>query len=350
MFLMSSHFGTVVSVSGDNNFYHAYPEEVYPDLCFDIDGHIIRAPEGFSKLHDIETRREGDSWVIVSNGQFMCADIGGAISWRTDCLAMEKFTLMPIENYVSIQEGRIRIPRKRQTNHISRTVHQIFLNGQLPSAFETASEQLRKMNPDWEYVRYDAKDILDFIYDFYGWEILKLYLQINPRYGAARADLFRYLCIYQKGGVYLDIKATTRNPLDSFIRPDDQYLLSRWKNGHGEPHEGCGLGPEMKSFDGGEYQQWHIIAAKGHPFLESVINDTITRIHKYREDYVGCGKLGVLRLTGPYVYTTSINKNITKYRHRFFDYHESGLIYNFINGYDKLFKTHYSKENTPIVL
>lgn len=99
MFLMSSHFGTVVSVSGDNNFYHAYPEEVYPDLCFDIDGHIIRAPEGFSKLHDIETRREGDSWVIVSNGQFMCADIAVqsvgeqiALPWKNSHLCPLKTT------------------------------------------------------------------------------------------------------------------------------------------------------------------------------------------------------------------------------------------------------------------
>ncbi|NHN85737.1 hypothetical protein GOB93_13945 [Acetobacter musti] len=350
MFLMAGSFGTVLTVSSDNKLYHAYPEEVSPDLCFDINGHITCAPEGFRELDSIQIRREGDAWVLVSDGQFMCADIGGAISWRTDCLAMEKFRLLPFEEYVSIQRDRIKTPRKKQKFQISRTLHQIFLNGQPPSELELASEQLRKMNPGWEYVRYDAKDILDFIYDFYGWDILKFYLQINPRYGAARADLFRYLCIYQKGGVYLDIKAGTRSPLDSFIRSDDQYLLSHWRNGPGEPNEGCGLGPEMSSINGGEYQQWHVIGSKGHPFLEDVINNIISRIHKYRDDYFGSGKIGVLRLTGPYVYTTSINKNINKYNHRFFDSYDSGLVYNVVDEYTKLFKNHYSNETLPIVL
>ena len=44
----------------------------------------------------------------------------------------------------------------------------------------------------------------------YGESILSCYLRIDPVYGAARADLFRYLLLYRTGGVYLDIKSAAR--------------------------------------------------------------------------------------------------------------------------------------------
>ncbi len=39
----------------------------------------------------------------------------------------------------------------------------------------------------------------------------------QPRYGVVLADIFRYLVIYNEGGVYLDIKSTVNRPLDEII-------------------------------------------------------------------------------------------------------------------------------------
>src|ERR1700723_370599 len=73
---------------------------------------------------------------------------------------------------------------------------------------------LKSMNRAWDYRLYDDKDCARFIADRYGAVMLSYYESITPRYGAARADLFRYLLIYEYGGVYLDIKSTIINPLD----------------------------------------------------------------------------------------------------------------------------------------
>ena len=42
--------------------------------------------------------------------------------------------------------------------------------------------------------------------EFYGADMLSYYERIDPLYGAARADFFRYLLLYAIGGVYLGYK------------------------------------------------------------------------------------------------------------------------------------------------
>ena len=53
---------------------------------------------------------------------------------------------------------------------------------------------------------FDGETLLDFIKSSYGQREIASYNRINKSYGAARADYFRYLLLYQKGGVWLDAK------------------------------------------------------------------------------------------------------------------------------------------------
>ncbi|RYF20514.1 MAG: hypothetical protein EOO77_07875 [Oxalobacteraceae bacterium] len=73
---------------------------------------------------------------------------------------------------------------------------------------------------------FDDGEIRRFIDDEYGADILANFDCIRREYGAARADLFRYLLIYKRGGVYLDIKSGFERSLDEVLQPDDQMLLS----------------------------------------------------------------------------------------------------------------------------
>lgn len=62
-------------------------------------------------------------------------------------------------------------------------------------------------NPGWEHRLYNSAKAERFIADHYGVGTLAAYLRIGPEYGAARADLLRYLVIYKHGGVYLDLQS-----------------------------------------------------------------------------------------------------------------------------------------------
>ena len=105
--------------------------------------------------------------------------------------------------------------------------------------------KLKQLNPNWAHRFYDNNDQRMFISKFYGAEVLKSFDKINAQYGAARADFFRYLLVYELGGVYLDIKSTANKALDDVLRNDDAFILSQWANKAGEPYENWGKHPEF---------------------------------------------------------------------------------------------------------
>jgi mannosyltransferase OCH1-like enzyme len=224
----------------------------------------------------------------------------------------------------------------------------------LSPKFQKNIDYIKNLNPGWEYKLFDDKDRRHYILKYYGEEYLKCYDMINPKYGPCRADFFRYLLMYQEGGVYLDIKSAMERPLDTIIHPEDEYILSYWICP-------CNFSVLKNDITEGEYQQWHIICRPKHPFLKEVIKLVIENIKTYRISD-GVGKYGVLKLSGPIVYTEAIMPIIDKYNHRLVETEEYlGLVYNNLKNLENSFntfnthknlfsKTHYSKLNEPIIL
>ena len=240
----------------------------------------------------------------------------------------------------------------------------------LPEVIRKNIEVLKKNNPGWDYVLFRDNEIEDFIKEHYNDYVLSLYKKINPKYGAARADFFRYLLLYIKGGVYLDIKSNTMGNLNDYIKEDDEYLLSHW-NYRGVLSEWLrkplyattliDLSPGLNFFKvnlyRGEYQNWHIICVPRHPFLKAVMNEMFKRISNYTKKK-GVGREGVTSTTGPIMYTKAIaklhKKNKYKYKYRVVDdCIKLGLIYKNIKFgvYKKLFdKQHYTTLKEPVII
>jgi len=209
------------------------------------------------------------------------------------------------------------LPQLAEGTVIPRVIHQTFMSKNLPPELQANVDSLRKLNPGWEHELHDDHDIEAFIRESYGPVVLDYYQRINPRYGAARADLFRYLLLYKRGGVYLDIKSTCTRPLDELLQPGERYILAHWRNQPGELHEGFGIQEkEVAHIAGGEFQQWHIVAAPGHPFLRAVLETVLRNIDNYRPWLHGTGGIGVLRLTGPLAYTLAIHPLLATAPHR----------------------------------
>lgn len=206
---------------------------------------------------------------------------------------------------------------------------------------------LKRENPAWKYSVYDDKDCRIFVQQNYGVDILKIYDRFQPSYGAARADLFRYLLMYEKGGVYLDIKSSCEKPLDLIIREDDHYLLSHWKDPSRGLHMEHGVDREL--------QQWHIITAPRHPFLKAVIAQVCKNAENYNPSRDGVGKIGVLKLTGPIAYTRTIAPISAQYPHRMVNIEDEGFLYSVLMSDDKksfhrkLVRRHYVKSTAPIL-
>ena len=246
-----------------------------------------------------------------------------------------------------------RLERLPEGTAIPAVIHQTFADTDLDPAIQRSIREMREANPRWEYRFYGDRDCATFIEREYGPRILDYYNRINPKYGAARADLFRYLLMYKCGGLYLDIKSVARLPLDHVIGRNDRFVLSRWPNGQSEDFRGWGIHPELAHCAGGELQQWHIIAAPGHPFLKSVIENVLRNIDRYIPSIHDTGKVGVLRLTGPIAYTLGIAPLLETCPHRMAGQADLGLSYSVFRARadapEPLKGTHYSQQTESIV-
>jgi mannosyltransferase OCH1-like enzyme len=219
---------------------------------------------------------------------------------------------------------------------IPRIIHQTApTKGKLHDLIHDNIRRLKALNDNWDYHLYDDAECRTFIRDCYGSDMLTYFERISPLYGAARADVFRYLLLYEYGGVYLDVKSTATLPLDDVLQPNDEYLLSGWRDG------------SVKN----EYQQWHIIASPKHPFLGAVIEAVLSNIDKYNPLTDGIGKRGVLRVTGPTAYTDAIRRIESANACRVVDIEDLGFRYSIFHrfSHQEIFHNHYSKQIEPIV-
>jgi hypothetical protein len=235
---------------------------------------------------------------------------------------------------------------------IPRVVHQTFPTRDLPEDLARNLAAARAMNPGWDFRLYDDAACAAYIAEAYGADMLRLYHRISPLYGAARADLFRYLLVYREGGMYLDVKSRITRPLDDVLRADDAYVLSNWNYPPDHAYGDYGIHNDLAHLPGGEFQQWHVIAAAGHPFLAAVIDTVTDRIQRYRPWRNGSGKPAVLRITGPIAYTLAIAPLLGRHPHRTVDAERDlGLGYSIRaqQGHVGLFATHYGEQKAPLV-
>ncbi|KAA8733307.1 hypothetical protein F4V57_08770 [Acinetobacter qingfengensis] len=238
-------------------------------------------------------------------------------------------------------------------DHIPKTIHQTYHSTVLPVEIKRIVERLKLKNPDWEYKFYDDNQCSLYILKNYGKEMLNLYNLINPSYGAAKADFFRYLLLYKEGGIYLDIKSSCEIPLSELIKPEDEFFISNWPNENGE-FKRAGLKIELRHIPYGEYQQWYIITKPNSPFLKAVIDHVIYNIKHYNPWKHSVAKRGVLKLTGPIVYTLAIHPLRPNFSHRYARSHQIfSLEYTLLkNNSDhiKIMRNHYSLISEPIIL
>ena len=242
--------------------------------------------------------------------------------------------------------------QKPLLTRIPRILHQTNAHAALPAELAEHVRKLQVQNPGWRYEFYDDNACVEFIRKNYDPRIQKAYDRINPRYGAARADFFRYLLIYRVGGVYLDLKSGLTKRLDDIVS-SHEYLLSHWDNGPDGTHPGWG--GHFSNFPQGEFQNWYVAAAPPHAILRAVIEQVLNNIENYTVERFGVGPEGVFYTTGPVAYTEAIVpllKSANYHLER--TNYKMGFIFNALGPqYRKLVyesRPHYSALDEPVVL
>ena len=233
----------------------------------------------------------------------------------------------------------------------------------IPRTFKRNIRKLITQNPEYKYKYWSDDDIDDYLNTKCSKEEYNAYNKINPKYGAARADFFRYIIVRDQGGIYLDLKSNSSIPFREIIKPNDTYLLSSWVDNSSAPHE------NILDTGFGEFMNWFIISIPNHDFLKQVVKNvvhninnyklypTISEKQKYNYPDKMVGKIGVLHLTGPIIYTNTIKNMLTPRNHQFkYNSYDGQLQYSTLQSSDffehsKHFgKKHYSEITEPIVI
>ena len=180
----------------------------------------------------------------------------------------------------------------------------------------------KRLNPDIDFQLWDDNDVIDFIKREFPGEVYESFITINPKYGAARADFFRYCVLYKYGGLYMDIKSHFRikNIFGDIIQPEDECVLDLRK----------GLETYRLLWNYWTYEQWVLAFAPGHPYLRRMIERMVrsikekvaTPVAPTDEGPAWAAKYQVMRVTGPDALAVAIHDAVIDYgvRHREVDY------------------------------
>ena len=262
-----------------------------------------------------------------------------------------------LRNSLNVMTDQMFVAVKASGDRIPKIVHQTYAidpeSPDFPVAFKENLDALKRDNPEWEFRFYNDDDVIEFIQQKFP-ELVEIYQRIDPRYGAARADFFRYLVVFEEGGLYLDVKSGALRGFDDIIREDDKMILSFWPRSW--PKNMLGQHPGITN-SVGELQQWYVAAISGHPLLASVINNVCYNIENYNPILHDYGSWGVLNLTGPIAFTEAIYPQLDKHPHRLEEDHlvcgfeysvlSSGEIFNVHQR--EFSESHYSTLTVPVV-
>jgi len=126
-----------------------------------------------------------------------------------------------------------------EKGEIPRVIYQTWSSKTLPPKMAECVYRLKQANPTFEHRLYDDAECRQFIKDNFDADVLEAYDTLLP--GAFKADLWRYCILYDKGGVYVDIKFQCE-PGFSFedVLSKGENLYIREYN-----HKGTGLYPHI---------------------------------------------------------------------------------------------------------
>jgi hypothetical protein len=97
---------------------------------------------------------------------------------------------------------------------IPKLIIQTWKNKDIPKQYKHLVDNLKNMNPTYEYKLYTDDDIEDFLkknYPYYWKTFNRLPIFIQ------KMDFFRYIAIYHNGGFYFDLDIDFKFPIDDFL-------------------------------------------------------------------------------------------------------------------------------------
>ena len=117
----------------------------------------------------------------------------------------------------------------KTTYVIPKIVIQTWKDKDIPAKYLSLIDNIKKHNPDYEYLFFTDNDILSFMKQHYP-EYLQTYEKLPIK--IQKIDFFRYVAVYHYGGVYMDLDMDGLKNMDDILQyntvfPVDEYITDR---------------------------------------------------------------------------------------------------------------------------
>ena len=183
-----------------------------------------------------------------------------------------------------------------------------------PSRYFKFQTSWDKKNPDYKhYIIPDdeCNELIEQLYEEIP-DVSKAY-KIMPK-SILKADFFRYLILFARGGVYTDIDTVSLKPIDEWISNNEKYLNKKNNLGLVVGIEADPDRPDWADWYARRIQfcQWTIQSKLGHPMLRELITK-ITEITLNRQENNQLNKVlgkdeggDIMNWTGPGIFTDTV--------------------------------------------
>ena len=191
-----------------------------------------------------------------------------------------------------------------------------------PLALECANSWQEK-NPDWEYKYVSAKEREDFVLNNFNEDWYKIYKSYNSN--IFKANLWRYLCLYINGGIYVDLDMLCKQPLNKWIDSELDFIVFQ-----DPPNEG--------------YTESIFASSKNNLFLNNLLEEIKTQ-YNLKKEY----KNFIKKVTNEIGYIIFTNSILKTEKNNFID--KKSFILTDIDKSKELYNnliTHYYASNNNI--
>lgn len=127
------------------------------------------------------------------------------------------------------QEEKLESFYQSQNSYIPKVIYQTFPSNKISGYIRESIDSWKKMNPHYKYVLFNDETMRNYMVKKSSPRILAAYDKLIPM--AYKADLFRYVLMWNEGGIYADVPIVSYYPLDNIIE-DKMTLVKDLKN-HG---------------------------------------------------------------------------------------------------------------------
>ncbi|KAJ3129041.1 membrane-bound alpha-1,6- mannosyltransferase Initiation-specific [Nowakowskiella sp. JEL0407] len=198
---------------------------------------------------------------------------------------------------------------------IPRIIHQTCTRETLRNiTIQKNIESFKTLNRNYLHFLWVDDDVRELVELYFPAHYLTIFDQLPKP--VMKADIFRYMVLYQFGGVYSDIDTVA-------LQSVDDWLFSRFRsrpNAEDQPKELLALvvGMEADVVDRSDWFKWYarplqwcqwtIVGSAKHPVLKSVTDSIFIKVGGVFDGLLGDVTGGmVLEITGPGIWTDTFN-------------------------------------------